>query len=197
MKILDNAKDYYGAYFSPSWHAGLRSGRYYSAPYASVAATAVAADTIYWSVVEIPEAATIVELGFTVTTTGTATLANVGLYKVAAGNLTAMSLPSAISVSSTGDKTATISTPVTPGMYMIGIVFNGTSTINTQTVTGPGGAAAFLSAVHGNSTSSESATAVLRGLSTAYPYAALPGATYALSNAVYGNTLLPHLWYRV
>lgn len=194
---MDTPFDFYGAPFSPAWHMGLRSGRYYSNPYNSLLSTALSADIIYWLPVIIPEATTVVELGFTVATTGTATVARIGLYRVAAGTLTAKALPAEVDVSSTGTKAVTVSAVVEPGMYMMGIVFNGTCTITCQTASGLGGCTSMLMFLNGTASSTEIASSLSYAMSTSYSYAALPAPTYDLDLAVYGATPMPHLWYRV
>lgn len=196
MKVLDGFQDAYGAYFTPPLHAGLRSGRYYGIPASVIGNTAIAADTIYWTPVLVPERTTIIELGCNVVTTGTATLASLGLYRLGAGVLTAMALPTEFSVTSTGSKAATVSVVADPGVYFIGIVVNGTVTISTATPSGPSGPAGIYGGMHGAATPTAAGSTDI-GLTTSYTYAALPSPTYALSNTVYGGIIVPHLTYRI
>lgn len=196
MQVLDGIKDAYGAPLNPAWHAGLRSGRYYSGPYSTTAGSALAVDTIYWQPVLVPEVATVVEIGVNVTATGTATLARLGLYRLAAGTLTAMALPAEFSVTSTGLKAQTVSVPVTPGMYFIGVIVNGTVSITCDSATGPSGPNGVLLALHGSSDPTVSAGTAI-GLITSQTYGALPTPSLALSSTTYSGTILPHLWYRV
>ncbi len=196
MKVLDGFQDAYNVHLSPPLHAGLRSGRYYGVPAAVINNAALAGDTIYWTPVFVPERTTIVELGCNVVTTGTATLARLGMYRLGAGTLTAVALPTEFSVSTTGAKAATISAPVEPGTYFIAIVLNGSITISTAQVNGTAGPAGIYGGMHGAATPTAAGSADV-GLTTSYTYAALPSPTYALSNTVYGGIVIPHLTYRI
>ena len=197
MKILHNATDYFGAFFTPPLHTGLRSGRYYCGPSGVTNTTTVlAANTIYYMPILIPERTTVVELGFIVSTVGTATLARTGLYRCAGGNLTAMAVPAEVSVSTTGNIAVTVSAPVDPGTYLIALLLNGTATITCEVMTGPGGTGGIYSSVSGLNSPTDVLGSNL-GLTTSYPYAALPGASVAATTAVYGGNIIPHMWYRV
>jgi hypothetical protein len=196
MRILDALTDIFGAYLVPATHAGLRSGRYYGGTYSGLISTALVADTIYWLPVLVPERATIVEIGVNVVTLGTATLARMGLYRLAPGTLTAVAVPAEFALSSTGAKGQTVSAKVDPGMYYLAVLFNGTCTVTCESIGGPSGPNGLLSIIHGNATPTDIGATNI-GLATSYPYAALPGASVALSTAAYGANTLPHLWYRV
>lgn len=196
MKVLDVLKDALGAFLAPVMHAGLRSGRYYGGPAATIGNSPVVADVIYWTPMLIPEKTTVVEIGCNVVTTGTATLARLGLYRLAAGTLTAVALPAEFAVTSTGAKPQTVSAPVDPGMYFMGFVANGTITISTDQLNGAAGPAALCGNMHGSATAAGGGNADV-GLTTAHTYAALPSPTLALSSTVYGGIIIPHLTYRI
>jgi hypothetical protein len=184
------------AALAPAWHAGLRSGRYYGGPATTIGSTAVVADIMYWQAVLVPVDTTIVELGCSVTATGTATLARLGLYRYAAGELIPIELPAEFAVTSTGAKPQTVAVDVEPGMYFLAVLLNGTASIATLPVAGPSGPAGVIGAAHGYNSATEGGSANV-GLTTSRAYGALPSSPIPLTDAVYGGIIVPHLWYRV
>lgn len=186
-----------GAQYAPTFHLGLRPGRYYSAPYNVLAATQYAANTIYLSNVYVPHRAGIIELGFTVTAAGTATKARMGLYQVANGAIIARARTSEIDVTAPGNKSGAIRVKADSGTYFIALILNGTCTINGESIEGASGPAATLSAMWGSASPTDAGAAIKTWLA-GYPYGELPSDPLPFTNLTSSTTVTnPHLWFRV
>uniref|UniRef100_A0AAU6W4K7 Uncharacterized protein n=1 Tax=Pseudomonas phage Cygsa01 TaxID=3138529 RepID=A0AAU6W4K7_9VIRU len=183
---------------APAYHPGLVAGRYYMAPYLTLANSALSANTMYFSPVMIPHKCTVSELGGVVTTGATGNC-RFALFKVAKGVLTLVAQTGDISTATAGVKSGSVSATVEAGTYFLAILCSGTPTINVSAA-GPGFGGAERGAFYGQSaptnvTSSSTFEALAQAVQT---YGTIPsGSTSMSALAFVGSQLSPHLFYRI
>lgn len=169
---------------APSAHAGLATGRYYSAPAKSMTQNIVAVNTIYVTYVHVPRRCTIAVLGFNVTTGATGS-GIVGMYKVKDTMLTTLvAQTGALSTATTGAREGAVSVQIDSGLYAIVAVFNATPTIgwheiNSHHIIGASSITGF------------SEQAYISSSFGTLPTTANIAPTFA------ANTIEPHLWFRI
>lgn len=170
---------------SPSPHAGLIAGRYYSAPAKLMTTNAMTTSVIYVTYVYVPRRVTITKLGFEVTTAAAGN-GRLGLYKVADGVLTTLVVQgSDISTGTIGVKESTVSSQVDSGIYAIVATFSATPTLRWHEINN-----------HGMIGASTATGYSENCFITPFPYGAFP-ATANILPTFAANTIEPHLWFRV
>lgn len=109
---------------APPAHPGTLTGKYFTAPYDTLAAAALPADRLYFLPVFIPHRKVIKKLGFNVTTAGAAgSKAKIGLWRALEGLPVALEASVVdIDVSTVGLKDVDINVRLNPGTYFIGVV---------------------------------------------------------------------------
>ena len=121
----------------PCLNNGLRTNAYHVGGFGIASGTfAIAADTLYAIPFYVGKAVTVTRIGINVTTTGAAANARLGIYQLEDGEPTALVLDAGtVSVGTTGEKEATISEALSPGLYMLAVVADGAVTLTGFTPT--------------------------------------------------------------
>lgn len=186
------------AEIGPAYHPGLVTGRYYTAPYDTLAAQNSAVNILYFVPIWIPHRCTITKLGLTVTTLGAGS-ARFGLWDSVNGFAGGLSgIPrnriidaGTVSVATTGDKEVTISQSVDAGMYFISMVTDVVFGFNWHTID-----PRLRLAQYGASGAAVSGSGLEGAAYMPFTYGALPATnSTALTYQAIQNE--PHLWFRL
>lgn len=176
---------------APPYAIGLVANRYYSAPYDTIAASAITINIIYLVPVYIPARTTITKLGFQVTTAASAGgLARLGIYRAQNGAPSDLIIDAGtVATTTTGAKEITINTRLDSGTYFIAANFNIACSVNFHS-----GAAAQRTAMYGQSTPTTTGAGLENATYIAAAFAAFPSTGVA---PVFAATQAePHLWFR-
>lgn len=147
----------------------------------------LSADTLYATIFFVGASTTFTRIGVNVTTLAGGSSIRLGIYNVADGRLSSLVLDAGtVSSASTGEKEATISQALSPGIYALVAVSNGTPDLRTQALPGSSPWAAF---VFQQASISGSA----HGLSGSFTYGTLPSTGPSLSN---DTNSTPLMWLR-
>lgn len=117
------------------WNGGYVAGRYYLGMSSGAVGTgALAANTAYFFPFAVGEAHTFDRISVQVTTAGTANNARLAIYNSAGGQPTSLVVDGGVvggvnPMQSTGLKTVTISQVLSPGVYQLAIVVDGSVTV--------------------------------------------------------------------
>lgn len=121
-----------GGFTIDRYHPGFISGRIYIPPTGgALTSVTLNANILYCHPIYIPQTITLATLRFQVNSTGTATLAEVGVWANNQGNPLGLILDcGSISVTTNGTKTfSSLSQLLTPGWHWLSVALNGTCTI--------------------------------------------------------------------
>lgn len=152
---------------------------------APTSSIALAVDTLYGLAFVVSETETFTRIGIRVVSTGTATLARLGIYNHVGQTPTTLVLDAGtIDVTGTGDKEITISQRLTQGSYILAAVANGTVSF-LQSISEP----SILTHYFGGSDSSTTAKRVI----AAHSFAALPD---PYPTVTYEDTNSPSMYLR-
>ena len=170
----------------PCLNNGLRTNAYHVGGFGIASGTfAIAADTLYAIPFYVGKAVTVTRIGINVTTTGAAANARLGIYQLEDGEPTALVLDAGtVSVGTTGEKEATISEALSPGLYMLAVVADGAVTLTGFTPT-----STTIYHVMG----SDALGDFTEGASRSFTYAALPD---PFGTATIAAVQTPAIWLR-
>jgi hypothetical protein len=169
-------------------------GRYYAGGFNALAAGAVVSGDAYFNAVFIRQPMPMQKIGFTVTTAGASgSTAQICLYRVNAGAITAVTSIVVVATDTVGDKYITPIGNIAAGTYLIAVKFTGVCSINFQNNTGPTGNGIYVTQIHGASGPTDTA---ITSSQLYYTTTNLPLGPVSMTVLGYRAGMNPHFWYQ-